>query len=148
MAEGIKDSTFEGETLPRFGRTETNDFFEEANKLLERGDRKSIAQACEKFYKVTEEIIKILAAEHLLEAWRRAEGLRRWTTQLLFGAVGELMRTEGKLIQEAWLAAWALHTAGFHENLLGAEEVSEYSGSIRELVEWFNRTYHSRTSVV
>ncbi|MCD6456141.1 MAG: PaREP1 family protein [Methanophagales archaeon] len=139
MAEGIKNSTFEGETLPRFGRAETNDFFDEANKLLEKGDRTSIAQACEKFYKVTEEIVKILAAEHLLEEWRRAEEQRRWTTQLLFGAVGELMRVEGKLIQEAWLAAWALHTAGFHENLLGAEEVSKYISSIRELVEWFNR---------
>jgi len=139
MAEGIKDTTFEGETLPRFGREETNDFFDEANKLLEKGDRTSIAQACEKFYKVTEEIIKILAAEHLLEAWRKAEEQRRWTTQLLFGAAGDLMEIEGKLIREAWSDVWALHTAGFHENLLGAEEVSKYIGSIRELVEWFNR---------
>ncbi len=139
MAEGIKDSTFEGETLPRFGRGETNEFFNEANKLLEKGDRASIAQACEKFYKVTEEIIKILAAEHSLEAWKRAEEQRRWTTQLLFGAAAELMEIEGKLIREAWSDAWALHTAGFHENLLGVEEVYKYIGSIKELVEWFNR---------
>ncbi len=127
------------ETFPRFGGGEIDEFLDEANELLERGERTSIAQACEKFYKVTEEIIKILAEEHLLEEWREAEKIGRWTTPLLLRTVRKLRRREGELIGEAWADAWLLHTLGFHENQLGAEEVFDYVGNIRNLVVWFNR---------
>jgi len=127
------------ETVPRFGGEEITEFLDEANKLLERGERTSIAQACEKCYKVTEEIIKILAEEHLLEEWRNAEKIGRWTTPLLLRAVRKLRRREGALIGEAWSDAWLLHTLGFHENQLGAEEVFDYIGNIRNLVAWFNQ---------
>ena len=130
---------FECETFPRFSREEINEFFDEAKTLLERGERTSIAQACEKLYKVTEEIIKILAEEHLLDEWKEAEKIGRWTTPLLQRAVRKLRRCEGELIGSAWSDAWLLHTSGFHENQLGAEEVLDYMDSIRNLVTWFNR---------
>jgi len=81
----------EGEIFPRFAKEEINEFLDEANKLLERGGRTSIAQACEKFYKVTEEIIKILAEEHLLDEWREAEKIGRGIPKLLFKAVDKLI---------------------------------------------------------
>jgi len=119
------------ETIPRF----------DGGEILESGERNrtSIAQACEKFYKVTEEIIKILAEEHLLEEWRDAEKIGRWTTLLLHRAAAKLTKKEGELIRDAWSNAWYLHTSGFHENQLGAEEVSNYIENIRNLVTWFNR---------
>ena len=109
---------------------------------------KSIAQACEKLYKVTEEIIKILAEEHVLREWSKAEEMERWTAPLLHRAVPKLTRIEGELIRDAWSNAWYLHTSGFHENQLGAEEVSNNIDNIRNLVEWFNlrNTYRSRTT--
>lgn len=102
-------------------------------------ERTSIAQACEKFYKVTEEIIKILAEEHLLEEWKEAEKIGRWTTLLLHRAAAKLTRIEGELIRDAWSNAWYLHTSVFHENLLDAEQVFNYIDNIRNLVTWFNR---------
>jgi hypothetical protein len=36
--------------FPRFTVGELDEFIDEANTLLERGERTSIAQACEKFY--------------------------------------------------------------------------------------------------
>ncbi len=142
MAEGIEERGVKerrGETFPRFGGKEINESLDEANKLLERVERTSIPQACEKFYKVTEEIIKILAEEHLLEEWREAEKIERWTTLLLHRAAAKLTRIEGELIRDAWSNAWYLHTLGFHENLLDAEEVFNYIDNIRNLVAWFNR---------
>lgn len=145
---GGGNSMFKSETFPRFGGEELNEFLDEANKFLERGERTSIAQACEKFYKVTEEIIKILAEEHSLEEWRKAEKEGRWTAKLLHTIVPKLTGIESELIRDAWSNAWYLHTSGFHEKLLGAEEVHDYVDNIRNLVEWFNRRniYHSRTS--
>jgi hypothetical protein len=142
MAKGIKEREIKErkeETFPRFGGEEINESLNEANKLLERVERRSIAQACEKFYKVTEEIIKILAEEHLLDEWREAEKIGRWTAPLLHRAAAKLTRIEGELIRDAWSNAWYLHTSGFHENLLDAEEVFNYIDNIRNLVAWFNR---------
>jgi hypothetical protein len=136
------------EILPIFAKEEINEFLDEANKLLESDGRTSIAQACEKFYKVTEELIKILAEEHLPDEWREAEKIGRWIPKVLFTAVDTLMMTEGKSIKEVWTDAWVLHTVGFHENLLSAEEVSAYVGNIRNLVERFNQgdTHRTRAS--
>ena len=141
MAKGVAEGGViarKEEAFPRFNGGELDEFIDEANKLLERGERTSIAQACEKFYKVTEEIIKILAEEHLLVEWRDAEKIGRWTTPLLHRAVRNLRRIECELIREAWADAWLLHTSGFHENQLGADEVLDYISNIKNLVAWFN----------
>lgn len=142
MAKGVAEGGViarKEAAFPRFARGELDEFIAEANKLLERGERTAIAQACEKFYKVTEEIIKILAEEHLLVEWREAEKIGRWKALLLHRAAAKLARIEGELIRDAWSNAWYLHTSGFHENLLDAEEASSYTGNIKNLVTWFNR---------
>jgi len=142
MAKGVAECrVIAGKEVafPRFTVGELDEFIDEANTLLESGERTSIAQACAKYYKVTEEIIKILAAEHLLVEWRDAEKIGRWKALLLHRAAAKLARIEGELIRDAWSNAWYLHTSGFHENLLAAEEASSYTGNIKNLVAWFNR---------
>ena len=80
--------------------------------------------------------------------WRDAEKIGRWTTPLLHRAVRKLRHIECELIREAWADAWFLHTSGFHENQLGAEEVLDYISNIKNLVAWFNRRKTQHSSVM
>jgi hypothetical protein len=55
MAKGVAEGGIIARkkvAFPRFARGELDEFIDEANKLLEIGERTSIAQACEKFYQI------------------------------------------------------------------------------------------------
>jgi hypothetical protein len=52
MAKGVAEGRViarKEDEFPRFAGGELDDFIDEANNLLESGERTSIAQACEKF---------------------------------------------------------------------------------------------------
>jgi chaperonin GroEL (HSP60 family) len=106
----------------------------EAEKLLKEGDT---IQASEKFYKVTEEVIKILAEKYAQEVYDRS----RWTVTLIEKSVKILKKKLGDIIVRAWSDAWDLHTKGFHEHYLDQEAVDMYAESIRELFRKFKDTY-------
>lgn len=146
-SEDSADATSNGRDLtlndleepPRLSLKELEALFEMAEKLLDKGD---IIQASEKFYKVTEEIIKILAREHNLETYHEACKKGRWTVSLLEDTVSTLRDRLGDIIKRAWSDAWDLHTKGFHENYLNKKNVNMYAESIRELFRLFKNNFY------
>lgn len=124
------------EELPRLSLQELEELLEEAEKLLEEGD---ITQASEKFYKIAEEIIKLLADSYASELSKEARKKGRWTTTLLEKTVNVLTQKFGEIVHRAWSDAWDLHVKGFHEHLLDKESVNRYAKSIRELFKEFKK---------
>jgi len=96
----------------------------EADELLEKVN---YIQACEKYYKISEEIVKKLSKHFAPNVMREVgERLRRdvtpWTAYLLNRAVDEIIENIGwkgtefeKIFRDGWRASIALHREGFHE---------------------------------
>jgi len=104
---------------------------EDARECIEKGDA---VQASEKLYKAAEEAVKILAGRFELPEYEDAMRIGRWTTPLLFRAVGRMVARLGRGIRHCWDSAWTLHVEGFHEARLDIESVAERVEDIEELV--------------
>jgi len=96
----------------------------EADKLLEESN---YIQACEKYYKVSEEIVKRLSESFAPNVMnevgeRLRKGVTPWTTRLLNMAVDEIIENIGwkgteleSIFRNGWRASVTLHREGFHE---------------------------------
>jgi len=96
----------------------------EADELLKE---LNYIQACEKYYKISEEIVKKLSEYFAPSVMREVgERLRRdatpWTAYLLNKAVDEIIENIGwkgtefeRIFRDGWRASVALHREGFHE---------------------------------
>ncbi len=144
----IRDSTvltiyYPIQELPRLTTQTLRKILEEADELLKR---KEYIQACEKYYKVMEEVIKKLTELYKEKSrlltnfinyvrkrgnWntfilqRAAEELRRILNEELGGGIGDK-------IYEAWEAALRLHRDCFHEQILGDTVIKEKRDIITE----------------
>ena len=105
-----------------------NKFLDDGRSYIEKGDP---VQASEKLYKAAEEAIKILALTHAPEVGKEAMEKGRWTSDLLFKAVGRM----GREVRHCWDSAWTLHVEGFHEMKLNISSVEERIEDIAELVK-------------
>jgi len=96
----------------------------EAEELLRE---REYIQACEKYYKIAEEIVKALGEYYAPETMEKVleridEEITPWTTRLLNKAVDEILSNirwedteyEG-IFRDGWGAAVALHRQGFHD---------------------------------
>ncbi|RLI79631.1 hypothetical protein DRP04_08980 [Archaeoglobales archaeon] len=131
-------------TLLRLALRELDEMLEEANRLLEEGE---IIQSCEKFYKIIEEIVKILAefyAQQTIQKVRqRLHGRTSpWDTRLLYEAVEEIVcgsgvfsEEEGKIFREGWRSAMSLHRDCFHDFLLPHSMMRDCVDNVRRMVE-------------
>lgn len=98
-------------------------------------DREPV-EASEKLYKAAEECVKTLTLCFNLEDILKKVGERgRWTATDLVKAVGELAKTIGAWVLDAWDHAWILHVWGFHEAKLDSDDVRARSPYIEKLVE-------------
>ena len=96
----------------------------EAKELLREGN---YIEACEKYYKISEEIVKALGeflAPRTMEMVRVRimKGLTPWTTILLNRAVDEIIENAGwrettleRIFRDGWSAAIRIHREGFHD---------------------------------
>lgn len=108
----------------------------DARECIEKGDA---VQASEKLYKAAEEAVKVLAGRFELPEYEDAMRMGRWTTPLLFRAVGRMVEQLGRGIRHYWDSAWTLHVEGFHEARLDIESVAERVEDIEELVRLMER---------
>jgi hypothetical protein len=133
----------------------------EAEEMLEK---QNYIQACEKYYKISEEIVKALSEHYaprvMAEVFRRTkEGKTPWTILLLNKAVDEIIENIKwkdtafeSIFRDSWIAAVALHRWGFHDFELTPSsimhEVKKVRGMIK-LVEGILRRLegHSGTTV-
>lgn len=109
---------------------------EDARVCIEKGDA---VQASEKLYKVAEEAVKVLAGRFELPEYEDAMRMGRWTTPLLFRAVGRMVARLGRGIRHCWDTAWTLHVEGFHEARLDIESVAERVEDIEEIMRLVER---------
>ena len=105
-----------------------NKFLDDGRSYIEKGDP---VQASEKLYKAAEEAIKILALSRAPEVGKEATEKGRWTSDLLFKAVGRM----GREARHCWDSAWTLHVQGFHEMKLNISAVEERVEDIVELIK-------------
>lgn len=129
MALTTEYGTLRKETLlvkyyPRQGlyRLNVNDIesvWEEAEEYFKRKD---YVQACEKYYKVAEECVKILSEQYAPNVIKEVKKIGNWVTPLLYRAVSDIVKNigwEGRLeediFREGWKSAVELHIKGFHE---------------------------------
>lgn len=112
-------------------------FLFEGKEYIRRGDP---TQASEKIYKVVEECIKLLAERENLPEYVEAEREGRWRSRLLVKAAGRLARDLRKReIKDAWARAFNVHVWGFHENVLGVEDVEQDIPYVEWLINYVKK---------
>jgi len=127
LREGVRMGVKEGLEL-------VDRFLAEGRKYMDRGDP---VQASEKFYKVVEECVKLLAEKENLpehEEFRR-EG-RFWSRLLARSASALAAKLHRKRIEDAWTRAFNLHIWGFHEKALEVEHVKPSIAYMEWLVNY------------
>jgi len=114
---------------------------EEADKLLEG---LNYVQACEKYYKISEEIVKELSwrfAPNVMKevSERIRENASPWTAYLLNKAVDEIVENIGwkgtkleQIFRNGWRAAATLHREGFHEFELTESDILNEVRKVKE----------------
>ena len=108
--------------------------FDEGKRYLDKGDP---MQASEKFYKVVEECIKLLAKKHKLPEHEEAIKEGRWWSKLLTRAARRLAReSKQSMIEDAWARAFDLHVWGFHERVLEVEDVEQDVRHLQWLIDY------------
>lgn len=129
--------------LQGFWRVDVEDLeslLEKARELRRKGER---IDACEKYYKVGEEVVKKLAERLLPESSRKARKEGKWPTWLLFNTAKKLERTlepkKAKVLDDGWDAAYNLHIGCFHEHGLEKEEIRGYSEMVEKMLGTFRK---------
>jgi len=115
----------------------------EADELLEN---LNYIQACEKYYKISEEIVKMLSerfAPNIMNevSGRIRDGLSPWTALLLNRAVDEIIGNIGwkntkleRVFRDGWRAAVTLHREGFHEFELTESDILNEVRKVKEAI--------------
>ena len=115
-----------------------DEFLAEGKEYLRKDDP---IQASEKFYKATEECIKLLAEGEKLPEYEEAEREGRWWSRLLSRAARALSSKLGEeKIEDVWARAFDLHVWGFHEKALDVEHIKPDVSYIEWLVTYTKRT--------
>jgi len=117
---------------------------EEADKLLE--EKLDFIQACEKYYKISEEIVKALSEMFAPETMKKVterikKGDTPWTTRLLNIAVDEIVvnikwtdTEQERIFRDGWRAAVTLHRDGFHEQELTYSDILNEVRKVKNLI--------------
>lgn len=125
--------------LQRLSLEDLKKMVEEADELLKKGD---YVQACEKFYKVTEEIIKTLAeiyAPNTLAKVKKRYSKKRnpWDTGLLYEASAEISENLGgdlgEMVRRGWRSGFDLHRDCFHEFLMTPHDINDAISDVKTL---------------
>jgi hypothetical protein len=125
--------------LQRMSLEDLKNMIKEAEELLKNGD---YVQACEKFYKVTEEIIKILAEIYapntLAEVRTRIENRENpWNTALLYRASAEISEKidedMAEIVRQGWRSGLNLHRDCFHEFFMTSHDITDAIGDVKKL---------------
>jgi len=131
-------------TLLRVTSEDLRKMLDEAEELFRRGD---FIQSCEKFYKLAEEIVKILAEVYAPETMKEVSKRLRekrspWDTKLLYDAVEEITcgsnvfsEEEAKIFRDGWRSAMALHRDCFHDFLLSPSMRRDAIEDVKKMVE-------------
>jgi len=126
---------YQNQKLARLSTSSLDALIEDANKLFEAHN---YIQACEKYYKVMEEIIKKLAElyqssnEKISKIIEKVKNSGFWYTRLLEQAaleISKLFKEKGLdkdlPFYDAWEDALRLHRDCFHEQILTPESIEE-----------------------
>jgi len=128
---------------PRFSLESLEELEGEADRLLED---LNYVQACEKYYKVAEEIVKILSEKFSPEIMKKVsrrveEGRTPWTTLLLNRAVNEIVKNMGwkdtkleTFFRDGWRAAVTLHREGYHESELTESDIINEVRKVKDMI--------------
>ena len=128
-------------TLLRITSKDLEKMLSEAESLFERGE---YIQACEKFYKVIEEVVKILAEFYAPQTMEEVKErinkkLSPWTTKLLYDAVEEIANNlddeQARIFRNGWRSAMDLHRDCFHDFLLTPSMIVDAIENVKKIVE-------------
>ncbi|BDC18008.1 PaREP1 family protein [Acidianus sp. HS-5] len=92
-------------------------YLEEADDLLEKGD---VVQACEKYYKAAEDLVKYLSKLNL----------QRWDSKDLFKQSKKF-----PCLRDVWRSAWKLHVDCFHNYIMNENEVRIFVKDVKRIEE-------------
>ncbi|BDC18674.1 hypothetical protein HS5_15640 [Acidianus sp. HS-5] len=93
-----------------------------------------LIQTSEKYYKVAEEVIKILSFRNSIKTVLKVKSLGHWNSKMYFDALDELERIYPG-IKSLWKSAWILHVEGFHEVALSQESVNFLKSDVEKIVK-------------
>jgi len=128
-------------SLLRITSKELENMIKEAEEYLVK---KYFIQACEKFYKVSEEIVKALAEFYAPETMEKvkemlAKNQNPWNIYLLNKAATEisnnLSEEEAEEFRRGWQSAFDLHRDCFHEFLLTEVMIFDHIKNIKRMIE-------------
>ncbi len=130
-------------TLLRITSKDLDDFLKEAEEFYNQGD---LIQSCEKFYKIAEEIVKILAELYAPNAMKKVntrlrKHLNPWDIKLLYEAVDEIIRRafsdnwERKIFINGWRSAINLHRDCFHDFLLSPTLIKDAIDNVKGMIK-------------
>lgn len=121
-SKGVVVPHYPHQELLRLKVDDLKELWKEAEECF---NRREYIQACEKYYKVAEECVKILSEWYAPRAVDEVKKLRNWTTFLLNSAVTETVENTGwkgqpeeDIFRSGWQSAVTLHREGFHEHAL------------------------------
>jgi len=101
-------------------------YLEEADEFLNKGD---LVDACEKYYKATEDFLKYIAiVDNMSEILNQVNAKNYWESELLFKVVKKKVE-----LKDIWKAAWKLHTDCFHEERMNLREVKTLASVIKAI---------------
>ena len=115
----------------------------EAEESLRKGE---YVQACEKYYKISEEIVKTLSeyfAPKIMEevSKRVKRGSTPWISPLLNKAVDEILVNIGwrdteyeSILRDGWRAAVTSHREGFHDFELTPNDILHEVRKVRAMI--------------
>ena len=115
---------------PRLALESLEEMEREAEESLRKGE---YVQACEKYYKISEEIVKTLSeyfAPKIMEevSKRVKRGSTPWISPLLNKAVYE------SILRDGWRAAVTLHREGFHDFELTPNDILHEVRKVRAMI--------------
>jgi len=119
-----------------------DDMLNEAERFFEANQ---LIQACEKFYKIAEETVKVLAEYYapktMKEVRQRLNGKRNpWDISLLYKAVDEIAKNifsdeeEAKIFRDGWRSAMDLHRDCFHDFLLSKDMIKDAIINVKKMI--------------
>jgi hypothetical protein len=128
-------------------RLTTENLEEQEKDAEEMFEKQNYIQACEKYYKISEEIVKALSRHYaqatMQEVSKRIiKGQTPWTAYLLNEAVNEIIINTNlrdtnfeNIFRDGWRAAVTLHRECFHDFELTPPDISHEVRKIKGMIK-------------